>query len=399
MQLLKNKNITLGLILVALQNALFWYAPWLLFLLNYIDISQVAILQSIGLVVSVLTEVPTGAISDLIGKKKTLQLAFLLAAVFEISVALSTSFTLFAICWAGQFLASSFYSGTMEAFMYDSLVESKSEDKYPKVVLQMNASQNAATAFATLIGGFLYQYWIGLPFFLTGLLKLVGLGLTFFITEPKVDTDKFSFQQFIKQTRLGFNHLFQRSMLKYFIVLLLFGVFMEISYELLDDIAVVDWGYDEVGISIVYTSAILIAIPASFLYEAVRKRVAPYVLVMIGIILLALNYTFSPWINVTIWTALFFLRVFFSPIRTSAISEILNTQTPSNIRATTLSTYQLLRKLPFVFLAVFIGSAMQNWGVRVFSMYFGISLFVLLGLYIAIIAYRKNRILQNTAKT
>ena len=78
---------------------------------------------------------------------------------------------------------------------------------------------------------------------------------------------------------------------------------------------------------------------------------------------------------------MFLVRVVYSPLKNAAIIDLINKRVPSNIRATTLSTYQLLIRIPFVIFGVYIGSTMKAIGVRNFSSIFVSILLVLLILY------------------
>jgi MFS family permease len=388
---IKSKNISFGYLLVFLNNSFFWYAPWLLFLLRYLSLQQATVVQAIGMATTVFSEIPTGALSDLIGKKKTLQLAFIITTIGEIMTAFSREFWQFAITFIILNIGYSFYSGTMEAYMYDTLVSSKDESKYPKVVSKMQAVENGAIAIASITGGFMYRFIPFLPFLATGLFKIFALIATFFIQEPEVDTDDFSFVNFWKQTQKGFKHLFQKSMLKYTSLLFVYGTFFVLAYEILTDAAVIDWGYDEIGIGFLYAAATFIAIPSSFLYERFSKRFKPLSLILVGISILIINFLFSPWINIWVWTAIFLIRVFYSPIKNSAISELLNKRTSSKIRATTLSTYQLLRKAPFLLLSAPIGWMMMNYGVKNFSLLFAVTLFIITAGWLVLVNFRKSK--------
>lgn len=378
----ENKNIKLGYWLTALNNAFFWYAPWLLFVYQYIDIKQATTLQLIGMTTRLVSEVPTGVICDLLGKKKTLFAAFLLTTVGETSMAFSSNFVSFCIAYVIINLGYSFYSGTMDAFTYDSLVESGKQDDYPKVLSKSNIYLNIATAVATISGGFLFRFWGGLPFLMTGLAKFVGLILTLFVSEPKVDTYKFSLKNSIEITQKGFSQLFSKKMFKYTWLLLIVGVFSTVGYEILDDAAVVDWGYSATGISILYTSFIVLSIPSGLLYDKLAKNIKPERLIIFAIVLLGVNYLFSQWINVYIWTGLFLLRVIYSPIKRSVIADLINQHTASGIRATTLSVYELIVKLPFVLLGIPIGTMLQNLGIKNFSSLYSTTLILTLFAYL-----------------
>lgn len=388
---MKDKNITLGYILAALNNLFFWYAPWLLYFLNYIDFSQVAIVLAVGIITSVVTEVPTGAIADLIGKKKTLVLSFLFTSVGELLTAFYPSFSTFIIASIIINTGYSLYSGTMEAYLYDTLVGEGRGKDYGRVLSRSSAVVSAAIAFACIAGGFMYKWWMILPWIVTGIIKFVGFVLTFFIDEPKVDTEKFSLKNFLVQTRRGFVHLFNRKMLQITILLITFGAFYTIAYELLDDISVVSFGYTAVGIGLLYGILYILKIPFGLLYEKVSGRYKPYLLIALGALVIILNYIFSPWISVYTWTGLFLVRIMYGPIRTNAITEIINRNTPSKIRATTISTNELLRKIPFVFLAGFLGKLIDIYGAKIFAFWFALLFLIFIVPQFVVYRWKRKR--------
>ena len=396
------KNIRLSYILTFINNSFFWFAPWLLFLLNYITFPQAAVLQSIGLLTTVISEVPTGALADLIGKKKTLHLAFLLTGTGEIIMAFSNSYPQFIISYIILNIGYSFYSGTMEAFTYDTLVANNEQAKYNKVVSRTEAYSNAGTAISSIAGGFLYTIWIGLPFLATGITKFIGLIVSFFIDEPRVDTEKLSIKNFIEQSGRGFQHLFDKKMIGFTILLLTFGIFHVATYEIIDDITVIDYGYTAKAIGVLYAAAVVIAIPSSLLYERISRKVEPVKIFYLGIIVLGLHYIFTPWIGVTMWTFLFLMRVLYSPLRNNALSEILNSSTDSRIRATTLSTYSMMRTIPFVLLAGYIGTVSERIGIRNFdALFFGLMLVLTIPQIILLTKnkFKPEQIVQNVPVT
>lgn len=388
---MRDKNITLGYILAAIHNLFFWFAPWLLYFLNYIDFSQVAIVQAVGLVTSVITEVPTGAIADLLGKKKTLILSFLFTGTGEFIIAFFPGFPTLVIAFIILNTGYSLYSGTMDAFMYDTLVSEKREKEYARVLSRSSAIISVAIAFASIVGGFMYKWWMILPFLATGVMKFFGFLVTFFIDEPKVDTEKFSIKNFLTQNKLGFAHLFNKKMFQTTLLLITFGAFYTVAYELLDDISVVSYGYKSVGMGFLYGIVTFIGIPSALLYEKFAKKFNTYTLLAGGALVIILNYIFSPWINVYIWTALFLIRVTYSPIRNNAISEIINRNTPSKIRATTISTNELLRKIPFVFFAGVMGEIIDLHGAKVFAFYFALVFLILIAPQLVVYGWKRKK--------
>ena len=72
---------------------------------------------------------------------------------------------------------------------------------------------------------------------------------------------------------------------------------------------------------------------------------------------------------------LLMVRVIMEVIYDNASSTVINRNTDSSVRATTLSSLSLLRSLPYAIGGSFIGSAVQMvGGAKNFSMWFGLTL-------------------------
>lgn len=248
--------------------------------------------------------------------------------------------------------------------MYDTLVSGKREEDYSKVLSKQQAVTNLAMATATLVGGLMYGVWILLPWVLTVLFKLVGLVTVLLVDEPMVDTETFSLPAFMRQTRQGFSQLLAPAMQYIFVMILTYGVFQTFAWELLDDMAVVAYGYNAAQIGVLYSVLMFLTVPFGFLYHWAQQRFSKVALLFAGIGVLVLNYLFSPVIGVYAWTALFLIRVVYSPIMEAAITHLINTHTDSKVRATTISTYELVRKIPYLLLAGMIGGWVDLWGVK-----------------------------------
>ncbi len=139
-------------------NGLQFTGPiFVLYLLsNHLTLTQVAILSSIQAIIIGFFEIPSGAIADIFGKKKTLIFAGIVGLGGSIVYAFNYSFIGFIIAdilW-GLFL--SFKSGADSAWLYDTLKNLKLEKNFKKISgrgnlimgISMFLSQGAITLFA-----------------------------------------------------------------------------------------------------------------------------------------------------------------------------------------------------------------------------------------------------------
>ncbi|MEA3323337.1 MAG: MFS transporter, partial [Patescibacteria group bacterium] len=77
-------NIHILYVLSFLNNAWFWLGVWVLYYLLFTNFTGIGFIEMVMIVTILLFEVPSGALADIIGKKKTLIIAFLVVAVSEI---------------------------------------------------------------------------------------------------------------------------------------------------------------------------------------------------------------------------------------------------------------------------------------------------------------------------
>jgi len=85
---------------------------------------------SIEMLSSSVFEVPTGIVSDIVGRRKTIILGSLMAVLALILYALGTHYYILAIGSIFAGLARSFYSGNNQALLHDSLRQNHQEEEY-----------------------------------------------------------------------------------------------------------------------------------------------------------------------------------------------------------------------------------------------------------------------------
>lgn len=197
------------------------------FLVGFIPFAPVAILYfqkvsgSFGLGMSVfsiamfstaLFEVPTGVLSDKIGRKLTVvlgSLSYLLAYIFY-AIGYSYIWLVLGAILAG--LGRAFYSGNNDALLYDTLREYKKEDKLDHYLGKISSSEHASLAISALLGGAVAHFSFSLAMWLSTLPQLINVIISFGFYEPEVRTKKLSgnvyahlkdsFKVFVKNKRL-----------------------------------------------------------------------------------------------------------------------------------------------------------------------------------------------------
>lgn len=204
-------NIRLFMAFRVLFNARFYYPVFTILFLDFgLTLEQFALLNTVWAFTNVLAEVPSGALADIIGRKRLL-VATALLMIAEMSLLAFVPlghpqiiFTAFFINRILSGLAEALASGADEALAYDTLVEEGLVKDWPKVLeLQMRA-QNIGYIFAMTLGAVVYDpgmvnrmfSWLGLtggvtqqmsmryPVYLTLLFSLLALWATLKMRDP-----------------------------------------------------------------------------------------------------------------------------------------------------------------------------------------------------------------------
>ena len=119
--------------------------------------AEIGLLESIYHVFSMIFEVPSGAVADVFGRKKTLALSRVFAILSAIVMVLSNSFLTIALAMLFCALGNNLISGTREALAYDSLkLGGKQEDYLRYSSSDLIVSQLCGSAAILMAGLALY---------------------------------------------------------------------------------------------------------------------------------------------------------------------------------------------------------------------------------------------------
>lgn len=145
-------------------NARFYYPVYALLFLDYgLTLEQFGILNAIWAVTIVLSEVPSGALADTIGRRNLL-IGTGVLMVLEMGVLLlapigggTLMFGLFVVNRILSGVAEAAASGADEALTYDSLKAAGQEDRWGKVLERVQRDTSIAFFFAMMIGAAVYD--------------------------------------------------------------------------------------------------------------------------------------------------------------------------------------------------------------------------------------------------
>jgi MFS family permease len=387
------RNISLAYILAFSKTTWFWLGIWIFYYLRFTNYAGIGILETVLIVTITLAEIPTGAIADLFGKKKTLILAFLLETIGAFMMAAAPNFNVLVLSVFVMCVGSAFYSGTIDALVYDSLKEEGEEDSYAKKISNINTISLLSPAICGAIGGFMYKMSPSLPFYASAFGYLIGFITSFFLIEPHIDTIKFSIRNFFKQSGQGLRELFKTVDIKRQTILLLsIGFFVIISAEMIDGFLGFEFGFNEIQMGILWSAIYVVCAIASQLTPLIRKIFKGNLSIIVVGVLMAITFIISPFVGLTIGGLTLALRSSLHSIFGNLYSIVINNNTESKYRATTLSTFNMIKNTPYVLTAYFIGSLSDKLSARTIALYLGV---VLIGfILIQLIPSKKDSSIQ-----
>lgn len=373
------KNIVLSYVLASLKNSWFFLGVWVFYYLLFTNYAGIGMIESVLILTLVLTEVPTGAIADLIGKKITLIFSFFLMSACNILMAFSPNFTFLVISVFLGGIGMSLYSGTMDALVFDSLKQEGKEKRYSQVLGNMVTLQYLMMAATSSIGGFMYAVNPRLPFIASGAFCLLGFIFAFFLREPLIDTEKFSLKNFVRQNKRGFSQLFGKSNIRQAtILLLIIAAFAVIADEVLNDILGVEFGFNSRQLGIFIAAVSLISSGISQLAPKIIKRFKKLNGAVFFGLLIGLTYLVSPWAGIVIGGLSLLLRVVFQTIFNNLSLVTINSFTESKDRSTTISSFNMIKSIPYILTAYSLGFFMDTLTARNFAFILGFLMLILI---------------------
>jgi MFS family permease len=379
------RNIAIAYWLTFCKHSWFWLGIWVFYYLKFTNYAGIGLIETVLIVTMTVTEIPTGAIADLLGKRNTLFVAFLLEAAGGVIMAMAQSlealmFSVFVMCVGGAL-----YSGTLEALVYDSLKQENEESRFDRVISIIGSLQLIAPAVCGALGGFLYVLSPRLPFWSNAGFYVLGMIATLFIAEPLIDSEKFSLRNYFQQTKQGWHQLTQSpSVRNQALLLLSVGVIVVIMDEMLNGFLAVEFGFKERSIGILWGVIYLVAASASQLTPTLKKRFGlQLAFIMVGG-LMALLLLLTPKLGLILGGISLLLGTSFQALTGNFISIAINENTQSRYRATTLSTFNMFKNIPYVLGAYFIGSLADIYSAKWLAFSLGVGLVAFLILQFAL---------------
>lgn len=350
----------ISLVMSAWLLAGVWAFIWGMFMTD----QQIGISDSLTFLLGFLVELPSGVIADMLGRRRTVIIAFLVMAIGNIMIAFSGSFWGITIWYGLWTVGYAFQSGATEALVYDYLKSQKLDTQWERVRAAANIIATVNYPICIALGGLLFGIWYGLPYLACGVICAVGLVAAFCMRDSRIyDKAAFSLKRYGYTLRDGMSVLFRRAIVPVAIAaMIVLSIQIVFAWGLLRPYIVEGFGYTGVGVAQVMAVVAGLTAVSMVAFVRLRKKVGTVPLIfwcaVIYTIVFALLSLPLGWLVGAIAVLLTALTCNYVE---QLFSVFINRHTHEDHRATTLSTVSLLTRAPYAVLAVVSGMlAEQN---------------------------------------
>jgi MFS family permease len=207
--MLLKRNVPLMYVIGALMWGRFFIPVLALFYIaSQVTLAQMSIILGVFSLSILLLEIPTGVLSDLIGRRNTLLLSRFMFVIEIFILCFFNGFWPFLIAKVISGIGVSLSSGTEQALLYETLKKQHRVDEHRRISGRKEFITSTSMAFVFVVGAFLFSLNNKLPAYVSLPIVTIGFILTFFLEEPYKKKDHITFKEsarhFIEGCRLFF---------------------------------------------------------------------------------------------------------------------------------------------------------------------------------------------------
>lgn len=392
------RNVKLDYISTFITNLNMQSSIWVLYLAYCgLSLAQIGLVEGIYHATSILFEIPSGALADLLGRKRCMILSRICIAISCMIMLFAKGFWFFALSFVIQALGNNLNSGSEEALIYDSMKYTGQEDQYINVYGKINFILEVSQGIATVAGGILAEisyFWCYGACLIIAALALIPVA---FMAEvplliscnsehPKnlySQTDPPSAHQIQKSIRqivvFHFKTCFQilksdiriLKIITYYSAVfaaetLLFFYSQQYYFEM---------GYNKIQISFILLIAGVLSCAGAVASEKLFRKFGEKI-AFIGTLAIAMAFVGYGIQNIFLSITVFCIAGFFNSVLYPVQSELLNRLIPSKQRATLISVNSMFFSIAMILLFPLAGMLADKWGLTAVFVGIGVVLLI-----------------------
>lgn len=381
-------------------NGLRFIGPvWVLFFTHYITFSQLAFLEALGLFISVVLELPTGALADLIGRKNTIIFGYLVAGLGYTLIGFGHSFEWFLIGYVINGFGASFASGADTAILFDTLKEHDLVDDYGKYSGRTVFMYRLSVIVSMVLGQYLYMVFIGLPYIACGL-GIMASGLIYvFAHEPSSARERITPKLYFERIGAGFKEAFKDAATRYLSLYFITIAAVELMLLWFYYAPYLSWlGYTDQNIGLIYGAIAAGRLAVTLLSQRLDKVLGDRNILYLLPLILGLSLLMGFVRNIYVGTAFLFVHYALFTLRYTVLNKYTNMRFDSKYRASAISSLNMFVSLVYAAVVLGLGTVitLDNIGV-ILTIFGGVLLFVTLPLGILFVSARRRNVIVASA--
>jgi MFS family permease len=350
-------NVRYFYIVHLLSQSFFITAVWLFFWLKFLNYEELGFIDGLAFLVGWFAEIPSGILADRYGRKPLIVLAGVCIAAGCVLQAEATSAPLFFVAESLYLIGFSFYSGSGEALLYDSLASEQNQSSIYENVLTAAISSALVVDFAAgILGALAYQLDEKLPFYLSAFVSVLFSLFALRLQEK----EQVTLAKEGKRPSI-FALVFTLKLSGYLLIAFgVTGLYYAFSWGFIRPAMATHFGLREIGFSLSLATALLATFYFVRYIPLLRKSFRDTTGFLLCGVLLGCCFIAAAFIT-NWWGALLFTIMAAIGNGVPAwISIVVNQDIPSERRATLISSIAFVSKLPYVLIAWWGGTLLAS---------------------------------------
>lgn len=374
------RNIYIDYIFKFVSSFAITDAIWVLYL-TYKGLSlwEIGIIEGIFHATGFLCEVPTGAIADLLGRKKVLivgRLCSLMSCVIMLFATHTWEFAIsFIICAWGYNLLS----GSEEALIYDSFLYLNREKDYYKVNSRLEVVIEVAQGLAIFVGGILAEQSFVYCYLAAIFIAAISIIPCFFFEEPilnqkREEEERISLK---KHFVLSYNILKNNTQVSKIIIFYSIVFTFYTSIYFYGQKYFLEMGLNKIQISIIMFSAgffsCIGAVTSEKIVSILKDKTKYIATLLIALTIMGLFFN-SVIISIICVVIMGYANSLLYPLQSISLNRLI----PSEQRATIISVSSMMFSMIMIILFPLIGLLADMYQLNMVFLFIGVLLLVIL---------------------
>ncbi|MHA1910248.1 MAG: MFS transporter [Candidatus Kariarchaeaceae archaeon] len=309
-----------------------------------LSFTQMLMTQGAFALTILILEIPSGAIADTLGRKKTLFCAYLFFTIAISVYIIASTFKQFVLAEVIFGIGRALLTGTASSIVYESLLEENQENRFSGIISKGMSIMFISSASFMMLGGFIGSISIRLPVYVAMVVLVLKTVMILLIREPvseKAETPNQAIKSAIRTIKENY-------LLKGIIFVYLGSMApMAIAFWSYQPVFL-DSGYSPKMLGILLASCNLTAAVGSKLMPKIEKRFTPFMVISVLFLIDIFTLSLMVIVRNPIIIVIVLTHQLGRGIKNPFAHLIVNNQVKSNERATVISILSSCGSLAYV---------------------------------------------------